>query len=267
MLIRKGCRKINEFSSKLAAGEVPEAKYLRESGAGLKLVYEACTGTDHKETEADVEVITGSLLPFLGQLKDNLKAIITKIKDQPATEQVREGTEESVQDLETMLALNIEWYQILQHRKDAALQTRDAWEEKHPVQAAQERELLLYTQSLLPLLDQPSARAIPTTNWQKAGMSLDSLQVYLLDNKISAEQIKSGGQKGIEPVLRDVLTQMEQWDAQGLGFRKDERVDLALVEKIWGRADKIGSGLSYLLTLDARGDAVHGVVSFDTNPT
>lgn len=131
------------------------------------------------------------------------------------------------------------------------------------MQAAQEHELSLYVESLRPILDAPSARALSAKRWQEAETSLASLQVYLVDNKVSAEQLKCSGQKGIEPVLRELLRQLEEWDAEGLGSRQDERVDIELVERIWGRADKIGSGLHYLLLLDARGDAVAGEVGAD----
>ncbi|KAJ4386107.1 hypothetical protein N0V93_008999 [Gnomoniopsis smithogilvyi] len=212
-------------------------------------------GVNPDENERVVETILGSLLLFLGQFKDNIQDTINKTEERTLTGHEREEYQKALQDL---LATSSAWRQRIQQHTDEALQTRKAWEEKHPVQAAQEHELSLYTQSLQPLLDAPSARAISAPQWQEVESSLASLQVYLLDNKISAEQVRGNSGKGIESVLRDVLRQMEEWDAEGLGFKKDERVDLDLVEKIWGRVDKIGSGLNYLLVLDARGDAVGG---------
>lgn len=262
MLIRTSCRKINEFSAKLAAGGIPEVNYLRQTRAAFELVHEACVETDKNDTEANVEVIVGPLPAFLGQFTGNIEGAVAKTKEQVCSGQARVDISENEHELEKILSLSIGWHQDLQRRNNEAVATRKSWEEKHPVQTAQEMELSLYVASLLPLLGQPSARAISAKRWQKAETTLESLQLYLLDNKISAEQIRSGGQKGLEPVLKDVLRQLEEYDAQGLGFRKDERVDLELVEKIWGRADKIGSGLSYLLSLDARGDTVDGVVSF-----
>lgn len=260
LLIRQSCRKIKRCTAELAAGEAPAVQHLYESGAALNSLYEACTGSSRDENETDVEAMLGPLPCFLGQLKDNLEGAIGKIKEGPSAGPRTEGSEEALQAL---LALSTEWHQSLRQRRDEALRKRKSWEEKHPVQAAQEQELSLYTQDLLPLLEAPSARAISTAQWQEAETSLASLQVYLLENKISAEQVRSNGEKGIEPVLRNVLRQMEVWDAEGLGYKKDERVDLERAEKIWGRADKIGSGLNYLLFLDARGDEVDGVVSFD----
>ncbi|KAJ4418513.1 hypothetical protein N0V82_005493 [Gnomoniopsis sp. IMI 355080] len=256
LIIRKSCRKVKECSTRLAAGEIPSVEELDESAAALKAVHEVCTGTDQNESEREVATILGALPLFLGHVKGNLDNTIKKIEEGSPIGCDREQCKRALQDL---LAISSEWQQLIQQRTDEALQTRKAWEEKNPIQAAQKHELSLYIQSLQPLLDAPSARAIHAKQWQEADTSLASLQVYLLDNKISAEQVRGGGERGIESVLRDVLKQMEEWDTEGLGFKKDDRVDLNLVEKIWGRADKIGSGLNYLLLLDARGDEVDGM--------
>lgn len=208
--------------------------------------------------ETEVEATLGSLPTFLGQLKDRLESALGKVQKGSSTVDEGEDCRIALQDL---LAITTEWHQRIQQRDEENLKKRKAWEEKNPIQVAQEHELSLYAQSLQPLLDAPSARAISSNQWQEADKSLASLQLYLLDNKISAEQIRGRGNKGIESLLRDVLGQMEEWDAEGLGFKKDDRVNLELVEKIWGRADKIGSGLNYLLVLDARGELVEGVVS------
>lgn len=261
LIIRKNCRKIKECSTNLGAGQAIPVEDVHGSRAALESLYEACTGADQEENERAVEAMLGSLPCFLSQLKSNIERTMAAMDDDkaPLAENEREGRKGALQAL---LALSTELHQRLQQRVDETLQTRKAWEEDHPIQAAQEHELSLYAQSLLPLLDAPSARTISTTRWQEAEDSLASLQVYLLDNKISAEQVRSSGKKGIDPVLRDVLRKLEEWDAEGLGFKKDERVDLEVVEKIWGRVDKIASGLNYLLILDARGDMVEGVVSF-----
>lgn len=259
LVIRKSSRKLKDLSTQLANGEAPAIDQLHESEAALKIVYEACTGVNGDDIEKDVEVILGSLPRFLAELKGNLDGSIEMVKDGPAAESGKGGR---VNALEGLLALITEWHRRLQERVDEASQTRKAWEEEHPVQVAQEHELSIYIESLQPLLDAPSARAVSAKQWQEAETSLASLQVYLLDNKISAEQIKGSGGKGIEAILRDLLRQMEEWDTEGLGFQKDDRVNLQLLEKIWGRADKIGSGLNYLLVIDARGDVVDGVVSF-----
>ncbi|CAN8100274.1 unnamed protein product [Discula destructiva] len=252
-MIRKSCRKIKDCSTILAAGDVPELEDLNDSEAALKTVYEACTDTDPKQIVTEVEVILGSLLRFLGDLKGNLECAIDRTKGESAT---AHGSEEALQSL---LSISAEWHQGIQQRMDETLQKRKAWENIHPIQAAQEHELSLYIESLLPIQEAPSARAISSAQWQRAETSLASLQVYLLENKISAQQVRSGGEQGIVKVLKDILGQLEEWDAKGLGFMKDERVDLQLVEKIWGRVDKIGSGLSYLLTLNERGDEVDGM--------
>lgn len=191
-------------------------------------------------------------------MKKNLENSIKKIEEASCTGHDREDYGKK---LHALLCLSTEWHQCLQKRLDEASQRRKAWEEEYPVQVAQENKLLLYTQSLQPLLDVPTARAIPARQWQEAEISLSSLQVYLMDNKISAEQIRSGREKGIEAILRDLLRQIEEWDIEGLGFQKDDRVDLEIVENIWGRVDKIGSRLNYLLILDTRGDIVDRVVS------
>lgn len=261
MIIRKNCRKIKECATSLGAGQALAVEDVQDSRAALESLYEACTGADQEENERAVEAMLGSLPCFLSQLKGSIEgAIVTVDADKGAlAEHERRGRKEALQAL---LALSTELHQRLQQRVDDTLQTRKAWEENHPIQASQEHELSLYAQSLLPLLDAPSARTISTARWQEVENSLASLQVYLLDNKISAEQVRSNGEKGIDPVLRDVLRKLEEWDAEGLGFKKDERVNLEVVEKIWGRVDKIASGLNYLLMLDARGDTVEGVVSF-----
>lgn len=263
LIIRKNCRKVKDCSTNLGAGHAIAVEDVRGSVAALESLYEACTGgTEHEqeENERAVEAMLGPLPRFLGQLKSNTESVMVNLDDDKGTvlEDEREGRKEALQSL---LVLSTDLHQRLQQRVDETLQTRKAWEEKHPVQAAQEHELSLYAESLLPLLDAPSARTIRTTQWQEVEKALASLQVYLLDNKISAQQVRSGGEKGIDPILRSVLRKMEEWDAEGLGFTKDERVDLEVVEKIWGRVDKIASGLNYLLILDARGDAVEGVVS------
>lgn len=263
LILRKSCRKIKECSAKLAAGESLSVENLYESRAALRAIYEACTGSNRDENETVVEAVLGPLLLFLGHFKDILEGTMTKNEGWSIPEDETQECKNALQDL---LSISSEWHQSIQQRTDEALQTRKDWEEKHPVQVAQEYELSLYTQSLQPLLDAPSARAVSFKQWQEADTSLASLQVYLLDNKISAEQIRGPGGKGIESMLRDVLRQMEDWDSDGLGFKEDDRVDIELVEKIWGRADKIGSGLNYLLVTDARGDAVDGMVSSGETP-
>lgn len=258
LILRKSCRKIRDCSVILATGEVPSVELLSESSTALKLLYDSCTGDDGKASEAEVEATLGSLPNFLARLEGRLEKTFQNLQKGSATGDEEEDCKTALQNL---LSITTECHQRIQHRDEENLSKRKAWEEGNPIQVAQEHELSLYAQSLQPLLDAPSARAIPPTQWQDADKSLASLQLYLLDNKISAEQVRGRENKGIESLLRDILRQMENWDAEGLGFKKDERVDLELVEKIWGRADKIGSGLNYLLLLDARGDSVEGVVS------
>lgn len=237
---------------------MPSVEVLSESSDALKTLYEACTVVDGKVNALEVEPILGSLPSFLGQFKGRLESLLRNIQEGSITEDVEENRKTTLRNL---LSITTEWYQCIAQRNEESASKRKAWEQENPIQAAQEHELSLYSQSLQPLLDAPSARAIPPSHWQEAEKSLASLQLYLLDNKISAEQVRGRENKGIESLLRDILRRMEDWDAEGLGFKKDNRVDLELVEKIWGRADKIGSGLNYLLVLDARGDSVEGVVS------
>lgn len=255
LILRKSCRKIRECSVNLATGEVPSVEQLSESSAALKLLYESCKGDDGKANETELEATLGSLPTFLGQLKGRLESTLGRSRA------IGDEGEDRKTVLQDLLAITIECYELIQQREEESVSKRKAWEERNPIQMAQEHELSLYAESLQPLLDAPSARAISSGQWQEAEESLASLQVYLLDNKISAEQVRGRENKGIESLLRGILRQMEEWDAEGLGFKKDDRVDLELVEKIWGRADKIGSGLNYLLVLDARGDSVEGVVS------
>lgn len=258
LILRKSCRKVRECSENLATGEVPSVEALSETSTALRLLYESCTGDDGKSSETQVEATLGSLPMFLGLFKDRLESTLGKIQEGSSTRHEEEGCKNALQNL---LATTTECHQRMQQRDEDDLKARKAWEEENPIQMAQEHELSLYAESLQPLLDAPSARAISSNQWQEADKSLASLQLYLLDNKISAEQVRGREKNGIEPLLRHILRQMEDWDAEGLGFKKDDRVDIELVQKIWGRADKIGSGLNYLLVLDARGDSVEGVVS------
>lgn len=259
LILRKSCRKIRDCSTNIGSGEVPSTHLLSESCDALETLYESCTDVDGKGNEFDVEAILGSLPDFLGQFKGRLESTLGK--SQEGSGSCRSDVEEDRKvALASLLSIATDWHQRIVQRDEESASKRKEWEEGNPIQAAQEHELALYAQSLQPLLDAPSARAIPSSQWKEADKSLASLQLYLLDNKISAEQVRGRENKGIESLLRDILRQMENWDAEGLGFKKDDRIDLELVEKIWGRADKIGSGLNYLLVLDARGDSVEGVV-------
>lgn len=258
LIIRKSCRKIRECSVNLATGEVPPVEALSEASTSLRLLYDSCTGYEGRSNETEVEATLGPLPTFLGQMKGRLESTLGKIEESSST-----GDEDQDRKIasQNLLAVTTEWHQHILQRDEESLNQRKAWEKENPIQVAQEHELSLYAESLQPLLDAPSARAISSEQWTEADKTLASLQVYLLDNKISAEQVRGRENRGIESLLRDVLRRMEDWDAEGLGFKKDDRINLELVEKIWGRADKVGSGLNYLLILDARGDSVEGVVS------
>lgn len=251
LLLRKSCRKIKELFASLSAKHDFSSELLLENETALKTLLEACSGDERNENEKDVEVMLGtSLLSFLRDLESSLKGALGKSG---------QGQEPALQN---MLTLASAWHRALQNDVDEARQARKEWESKYPILASQEYELSLYTEPLLALLSADAADSVTTAQWKDAEKSLGSLQVYLLEHKVSAEQVKSGGDKGIEQVLRGVLKQFEDWDSEGFGVsREGKKGDLEVAERIWGRADKVGSGLNYLLTLHERGDTVEGVVS------
>lgn len=60
----------------------------------------------------------------------------------------------------------------------------------HLPQTAQEHELALYVQSLGPLLDAQFARTVSAAQWAEVKAALESLQAYLLENKVLVEVVR-----------------------------------------------------------------------------
>ncbi|ELR10670.1 hypothetical protein VC83_06850 [Pseudogymnoascus destructans] len=134
---------------------------------------------------------------------------------------------------------------------------RTEWEIQHPIEAAQEFELHEYSRSLSSsLLQSQGGKAlndIPGERWAEAEKQLRSLENYLKEHKIQAVRIR---ETKIDKVMVALLKAVERLDETGINRQK---VDVAQAERIWGLVDKLGSGLSYLLQVDARrreGEAV-----------
>lgn len=134
---------------------------------------------------------------------------------------------------------------------------RTEWEVQHPIEAAQEFELREYSRSLSSsLLQSQGGKAlndIPGEKWAEAERQLRSLENYLKEHKIQAVRIR---ETKMDKVMVALLKAFERFDETGINRQK---VDVARAERIWGLVDKLGSGMSYLLQVDARrreGEAV-----------
>jgi hypothetical protein len=134
---------------------------------------------------------------------------------------------------------------------------RTEWELQHPIEAAQEFELREYSRILSSsLLQSQGGKAlndIPGEKWAEAEKQLRSLEDYLKEHKIQAIRIR---ETKMDKVMVALLKAFERFDETGINRQK---VDVAQAERIWGLVDKLGSGMSYLLQVDARrreGEAV-----------
>lgn len=127
---------------------------------------------------------------------------------------------------------------------------RTEWEMQHPIEAAQEFELREYSRGLSSLLLQSQGgKALndtPIDRWAEAEKQLRSLEEYLKEHKIQAARIR---ETKIDKVMVALLKAFERLDETGINRQK---VDVAQAERIWGLVDKLGSGMSYLLQVDAR---------------
>lgn len=134
---------------------------------------------------------------------------------------------------------------------------RTEWEVQHPIEAAQEFELREYSRGISSLLLQSQGgKALndtPGARWAEAEKQLRSLEEYLKEHKIQAVRIR---ETKMDKVMVALLKAFERLDETGINRQK---VDVAQAERIWGLVDKLGSGMSYLLQVDARrpeGEAV-----------
>jgi hypothetical protein len=125
---------------------------------------------------------------------------------------------------------------------------RTEWELQHPIEAAQEFELREYSRILSSsLLQSQGGKAlndIPGEKWAEAEKQ---------EHKIQAIRIR---ETKMDKVMVALLKAFERFDETGINRQK---VDVAQAERIWGLVDKLGSGMSYLLQVDARrreGEAV-----------
>lgn len=127
---------------------------------------------------------------------------------------------------------------------------RTEWEIQHPIEAAQEFELREYSRilssSLLKSQGGKALNDIPSEKWAEAEKQLRGLEEYLKEHKIQAARIR---EIKIDRVMIALLKAFERLDETGINRQK---VDVAQAERIWGLVDKLGSGMSYLLQVDAR---------------
>lgn len=132
----------------------------------------------------------------------------------------------------------------------SSLSARKAWESAHPIEAAQESELARYraalTRTLLTSQGGKALNDLGPAQWAEAERQLHSLEAYLTTHKIRAPQLRAAN---TDPLLRSLLRALERLDETGINFQK---VDVARAQRVWGLADKLGSGVSYLLQVDAR---------------
>ncbi|KFY45247.1 hypothetical protein V494_01065 [Pseudogymnoascus sp. VKM F-4513 (FW-928)] len=134
---------------------------------------------------------------------------------------------------------------------------RSEWEVQHPIEAAQEFELREYSRGLSSLLLKSQGgkalNEVPNDRWAEAEKQLRSLEEYLKEHKIQAVRIR---ETKTDKVMVALLKAFERLDETGINRQK---VDVAQAERIWGLVDKLGSGMNYLLQVDARrrqGEAV-----------
>lgn len=144
---------------------------------------------------------------------------------------------------------------------------RKAWEEANPILAHQEFELNDYITRLRSALALPSLplnsdsddededltphttsllNTIPTPQWTEAERQLLSLESYIKSHPITASRLKA---TKIDAFLKQLLSALQTLDEVGLDR---STVDEALASRVWGLADKLGSGLTYLLRVDRR---------------
>jgi hypothetical protein len=127
--------------------------------------------------------------------------------------------------------------------------TRAAWDAAHPIEAAQEHELNLsrtFLSSSIVRPDPEATRSVSREQWAEAEKTLNSLEAYLKDHKIKAERIR---QTKLDQLMVDIVRELQDLDRIGIDTQS---VDVQQVERVWGLADKLGSGLAYLLSVDKR---------------
>jgi hypothetical protein len=119
-------------------------------------------------------------------------------------------------------------------------------ESAHPIEDAQEDELSRYDAQLSRSLLKGSGDLSTVTKsmWAEAETSLNSLELYVKEHKVRADQIRKSDITGTIMIL---LKSLESLDQVGVDRTK---VDVDQVERVWGLVDKIGSGLHYLLHVD-----------------
>ncbi len=142
-------------------------------------------------------------------------------------------------------------------------QERLDWKEANPREAHQEFELADYVFRLSSALHtkiededkdveeiNPNNKSplndVSSSQWAEAERQMLSLEAYVKEHRIHADRVKS---TKIDAFLKQVLKAFKQFDEAGIDRVK---VDVAMVERIWGLADKVGSGLVYLVTVDRR---------------
>lgn len=155
-------------------------------------------------------------------------------------------------------------------------QRRKTWEEANPILAHQEFELNDYIKRLSTALllsfspnhveddDEDTTphtssplNSVPESQWVEAERQLQSLEAYVKEHPIISDRVKA---TGIDAFLKQILNAMQQLDEVGINR---SAVDEGRAGRVWGLADKIGSGLSYLLRVDRRWKESSG----DARPT
>jgi hypothetical protein len=145
--------------------------------------------------------------------------------------------------------------------REKKMAERGEWEEQHPIEASQEFELEEYSKALRSALRVTEEEydengdeikkggvmnEIPREQWAEAEKQIRSLEAYVKEHKILAARIRK---TGIHELLVSILKAFKQLDEVGIDR---EKIDVARAERIWGLADKIGSGLDFLVHTDRR---------------
>jgi len=137
---------------------------------------------------------------------------------------------------------------------------RKEWEEKNPRLAEQERELIIYENTLRGiLLRKDSLNKLDKGEWIQALGCLKSMEAFLLEHKIAVERIK---ETKVEELLKELMTRFEDLDKDGID-RANFDVDTA--ERVWGLVDKLGSGVTWLMRSErlwTPGEPVGGVLIY-----
>lgn len=147
------------------------------------------------------------------------------------------------------------------HVREKKMAEDREWEEQHPIEASQEFELGEYSKALRSALRVTEEEydengdeikkggvmnEIPREQWAEAEKQIRSLEAYVKEHKILAARIRK---TRIHELLVSILKAFKQLDEVGINR---EKIDVAQAERIWGLADKIGSGLDYLVHTDRR---------------